>query len=72
MCEVNTRAVCEQWVLALAVALQEVFLVAWTAQEVCARVHRGRARGACLHRTLQKVLARVLVVQEVLACVVDG
>ena len=68
---VNVRAVAEQGVLALAVALRELFPAAWTAQEVLARTE---AVQEVLVRTvpLQEVLTRVLVVRKVLARAVAG
>ena len=56
--------------LALAVALREVFPAAWTAQGVLAR---SEVMQEVLMRTvpLQELLARVLVVQEVFAHAMD-
>ena len=68
---VNARTVAEQGVLALAVALRELFPAAWTAQLVLART---KAVQEVLVRTapLQEVLTRVLVLREVLARAVAG
>ena len=69
--EVSLRALAEQGMFALAVALREVFPAVWTVHEVLAL---AEAVQEALSQTipLQEVLARVLVVWEVLMRAVDG